>query len=342
MKSKMSVFVLLTALALPSANSGRGQGALAPAGAPAPMMKTLQQIEPRTPISSLPYLITNAGSYYLTGNLTGVPGTNGIMVLTNNVTIDLNGFTLSGVVGSADGINVGNDGNLGGFATTNFTVINGMVQHWGGNGIQASETYNGRFEQLHVTANGSYGIVVGKNSIALRCVSQSNGGTGIGTDGPGTLLDSCVSSANGWDGIRVGGSSRAVNCISGDNSQSGFLVFNESTVLNSTARNNGRSGIAIGIGSVALHNTCTGNNQDNVSTAAGIMAFYGAGRIEGNHITYPSGVGILVSEGKTRVTVVRNTTVGTTTNAFSIPAGNDVGPWGQAATATSPLANIRN
>jgi len=342
MKLKPVILSPLVASALSIANFALGQGALAPSGAPAPTMKTLQQIEPRTPISSLPYFITNAGSYYLTGNLTGIPGTNGIIVLTHNVTIDLNGFTLSGVVGSGDGINVGNDGNLGGFATTNLTVINGIVQRWSGNGIHASETYNGRFEQLHVTANGNYGIVAGKNSIILRCVSQSNGGTGIGTDGPGTLFDSCVSFANGWDGIRLGGSSRAVNCISGENSQSGFLVFNESTVLNSTARNNGRSGIALGIGSVALNNTCTGNNQDNVATAAGIMAFYGAGRIEGNHITYSSGVGILVSEGKTRVTVVRNTTVGTTTNAFSIPAGNDVGPWGQAATATSPLANIRN
>ena len=342
MKSKIAIVALLAAFTVSPTNSARAQGALAPSGAPAPTMKTLQQIEPRTPISSLPYIITNAGSYYLTGNLTGIPGTNGIIVLTNNVTIDLNGFTLSGVVGSGDGINVGNDGDLGSFATTNFTVINGVVQRWGRHGIHAGETYSGRFEQLQVTANVNYGIVAGKNSIVLRCAAQSNGGTGIGTDGPRTLLDSCVAFANGWDGIRLGNGSRAVNCISGQNSQSGFLAFTESTVLNSTAQNNGNSGIALGINSVALHNTCTGNNQDNIASEAGISAFYGGGRIEGNHITYSIGVGILVSDGKTRVTVVRNTTVGTTTNAFSIPPGNDVGPWGQAATATSPLANIRN
>jgi len=39
-------------------------------------MKTLQHVEPRTPISSLPFRVTNSGSYYLTGNLTntGVSG----------------------------------------------------------------------------------------------------------------------------------------------------------------------------------------------------------------------------------------------------------------------------
>ncbi len=35
-----------------------GQGALAPPGAPAPTMKTLTQVEPRTPIPALPYVIS--------------------------------------------------------------------------------------------------------------------------------------------------------------------------------------------------------------------------------------------------------------------------------------------
>jgi hypothetical protein len=71
-----------------------GQGSLTPPGAPAPTMKTLQQIEPRTPISSLPVFIGQPGSYYLTGSFDVGAGQDGIVVSANNVTIDLNGFTI--------------------------------------------------------------------------------------------------------------------------------------------------------------------------------------------------------------------------------------------------------
>jgi len=67
-------------------------------------MKTLDQVEARTPISSLPYTITQPGSYYLTADLQGVAGQDGIYVPVDNVTIDLNGFALIGVAGSYSGI----------------------------------------------------------------------------------------------------------------------------------------------------------------------------------------------------------------------------------------------
>ena len=92
---KKSAFLLPVALlltALPCA----AQGPLSPPGAPAPTMKTLEQIEPRTPISSAGYVISNSGSYYLTSNLTAGAGEVGITVSADDVTIDLNGFTLTG------------------------------------------------------------------------------------------------------------------------------------------------------------------------------------------------------------------------------------------------------
>src|SRR4051812_21725528 len=90
--------LLLSTLSFPL-STAFAQGSLAPAGAPAPLMKTLDQLEPRTPISSVPYTITNAGSYYLTTNLTATAGNNGIIVSADHVTIDLNGFMLSGAGG---------------------------------------------------------------------------------------------------------------------------------------------------------------------------------------------------------------------------------------------------
>src|ERR1700722_17008335 len=58
---------LVTALLLSAFSfqfSAFSQGSLTPPGAPAPTMLTLSQIEPRTPISSLPFNITRPGSYY--------------------------------------------------------------------------------------------------------------------------------------------------------------------------------------------------------------------------------------------------------------------------------------
>ncbi len=71
-----------------------GAGDLDPAGPPAPTMKRLDVVEPRIPISSLPYTITQGGSYYVTGNLSaGV--WDGIVIEASDVSIDLNGYTLS-------------------------------------------------------------------------------------------------------------------------------------------------------------------------------------------------------------------------------------------------------
>src|SRR5260370_33554065 len=93
MKSILRALLLWTAIPLLPVLA---QGPLTPPGPPAPSMKTLDQIEPRTPISSVPYSITNAGSYYLTSNLfSGIFGGNGVIIKADNVTLDLNGFALS-------------------------------------------------------------------------------------------------------------------------------------------------------------------------------------------------------------------------------------------------------
>src|SRR5678815_4185257 len=106
----------ITALALllstlnPQLSSVLSQGLLTPPGTPAPTMKTLDQVEPRVAINATNtpgdtdslFKITQPGSYYLTGNITGVAGKHGIAIAASGVTVDLNGFDVAGVPGSFD------------------------------------------------------------------------------------------------------------------------------------------------------------------------------------------------------------------------------------------------
>ena len=99
------------------------QGSLTPPGAPAPAMKTLDQVEPRTPISALPFTINAAGSYYLTGNLSVTSGS-AITISVDDVTLDLNGFTLSSTASPASGTAI----LIPSGSKANITIRNGQIR----------------------------------------------------------------------------------------------------------------------------------------------------------------------------------------------------------------------
>src|SRR3954454_2802503 len=91
------------------------QGPLTPPpGVPAPTMKTLDQVEPRKEVNATNtpptafsiFTISAPGSNYLSGNITGVSGKFGILIEVDDVELDLNGFSLTGVSGSLAGIRV--------------------------------------------------------------------------------------------------------------------------------------------------------------------------------------------------------------------------------------------
>ncbi len=112
------------------ANAG---GLNPPVGPIAPTMKTLAEVEARIAVNSTntpgdatsAFKITQPGSYYLTGNITGVAAKYGVAITASGVTLDLNGFDMLGVAGSLDGVS----GTVIGLA--NIAIVNGSVRYWG-------------------------------------------------------------------------------------------------------------------------------------------------------------------------------------------------------------------
>jgi hypothetical protein len=166
------------------------QGSLTPPGAPAPTMKTLQQVEPRVPISSAPFTISQPGSYYLTTNLT-VSGGDAITIATNGVTLDLNGFTISSTTNPASGTAV-----LIGSGLRNIAIQNGHIQggvtnngsgvfsgpgFWHGIYYSGSAPQNVRVSGVSVSGCRYFGIYVDifVSTTVENCVVRTVGSYGI-------------------------------------------------------------------------------------------------------------------------------------------------------------------
>lgn len=253
--------------ALVIGHSALGQGTLTPPGAPGPTMITLSQMEPRTPISSVPFTITQSGAYYLTTNLS-VSANNAVTIFANGVTLDLNGFTISSSAASANGTGIA-------IATcTNITIFNGHVQGgatnngsgaWGGGGFTSgiyatNGSYNLRVSGVTVSGCLQYGIFlnIGASSIIDSCAAQNIGTYGLFADtvsrstvynGNAGIIGNVVSDcyANCY-GQAIDASYAANNCVGQSATGNGVSAAN--------CANNcyGSSGSAYGIVSGAVHN----------------------------------------------------------------------------------------
>jgi hypothetical protein len=188
MKTRIPIIIALALLALSTFNlplaTCFAQGSLTPPpGVPGPTMITLSQIEPRTPISSAPYSITQPGSYYLTTNLTVTVG-NVISISANGVTVNLNGFTISTTGSGSYGIFLfGSEGY--GIGNTDITISNGHIMGGFTGGISYNVTggtpHNIRVTGVSVSGCEYYGIYLGieNSTVVESCTVNAVAGYGI-------------------------------------------------------------------------------------------------------------------------------------------------------------------
>ena len=220
-----SSVLILTAVAT-TATTGRGQTAT-------------RMIDPRIPISSLPFTISKAGSYIVTRNLKGTSGRHGILVKTDNVTINLNGFMLIGVPGSLDGIHVSANG------TKSIHVKNGTIRGWGDNGLDGDD--NTTADHLVVIAITPAAIRLGEHGTIRK--SKIMGATVALEAGQGLL----ITETNVSGSVTTGPSLHAVQlCVDLSGSQT-FWIDILSTLAQVLVEMDASSTVVIGDFSTVHH-----------------------------------------------------------------------------------------
>lgn len=245
-----------------------------PAGPITSTGKTLTEVEPRIAINATNtpgdndatpsvYKITQSGSYYLTGNISLVNAKSAIEIATGGVTLDLNGFTISGF-GGVTGIFVTNA------AADHINIRNGRVVNFLSGGVVA-DVSDVTVDRIAVQTCGAVGIRAGMRAQITHCsaVDCHTNAPGINA-GSSSIVHDCIANGNSLGGISVGSSSVVRNCTATFNTGTGINPATASTVADCTASNNTASGVGAGNGSMVSHCSVQSNGGNGVSADTGV------------------------------------------------------------------------
>ena len=253
-------------------------GPLDPPGAPAP---TLPQVEPRSPIppvgwdGTFPIVISQPGSYYLTRGLTGVASNAGISITTGHVTLDLNGFQLTGSYGN-DAIQV-SDG------ASSVTIRNGTITGWV-KGISAGGSDESTASDLIITDGIGDAVDMGSGAF-VHHVTASGNQNGVNIGDPhgkffGGIVEDSVISRSAFRGLIVSANNVTIrrNAIE-SNPQAGMLVSGAFDVVIDNTVQGVIPGSCIGVTGTAntIARNVLGNCNSNWVTDLGTGNHIGAG-----------------------------------------------------------------
>jgi len=206
------------------------------------------------------YTISKSGNYCLAGDITNLTY-DVITINANNVTLDLNGFSISGSI--SYGININSN---------NVTIKNGTISNCDGAGIAMAggnqfitvmnlsivgnngvamlgegvsylymkqvtcaqnrtggvlvQSINGRIEDCIFDSNGSGLNLRGTNNVIRNCAASSNGLFGFNlTDSAGLYCENCIAKENSGGGFIILGAQGCVmeNCVATANKHVGFV-----------------------------------------------------------------------------------------------------------------------
>jgi hypothetical protein len=247
------------------------------AGLPQPTMKTLHQVEPRTALAAGQpgvtaepnggFTIAIPGSYYLTGRIEVASG-NGITILADRVTLDLNGYSIISNSSAPSGIGIEVQGFHTGISVRNGTIIGGTqssgtaqpliyTERGFAGGLKAAAAVPGTtaggasVENLYVTGCAGPGLSVPGGRFQNCRVSDCTGKGIEGTLGPvvvtpgprasgSSAVDCTVSRCGGGYGIVVDGP--VTRCYAGLNMGTGILGISLQDCVASSNRGTGLRG----------------------------------------------------------------------------------------------------
>ncbi len=199
----------------------------------------------------MPYLITNSGSYVVTEPLSVQDTTNGITVYADDVTLDLNGFSLVG--------------------PSSRPSLNGIHQPQQYRGLSVRDGFLTGWQE-------GYGLYAGGKAALIRNVHTKQCGMGIRA-GSGSVVVNCSGFSNVVYAVSAGEGSVLASCSASYNDSHGFLV--SAGVMGACiAWNNGSNGLSAAEGSVVRKSVSTQNRGEGLLASDSVVADT---HLAGNH-----------------------------------------------------------